>query len=186
MTYSLYWVFIKDFLIYFSAKESPSKKSYSYHLSFWIQKVVYILYLFVLPVLFSGVEWYIVLLAFLSMHFVQSLFLLMTFFMTHHVEGTAYFTADEKGYIPVSWFANQVKSSNDFYPFSKTANFIFGGFNNHVAHHLFPHIHHVHYPDLNKILYRILQENNIKPNVTGFFSGMYSHLVHLKNLGRKK
>jgi linoleoyl-CoA desaturase len=185
MTYSLYWVFIKDFVIYFSGESSPNDKSLIYHLSFWLQKFVYFSYLLIIPVLFSGLAWYIVVAAFLLMHFIQSLFLLFTFFMTHHVEATEYFSADEEGYIQASWFMNQIKSSNDFYPFSKTANFIFGGFNNHVAHHLFPHIHHVHYPELNKILYKSLQENNIEPNITGFFSGILSHLLHLKNLSRR-
>lgn len=185
MTYSLYWVFIKDFVIYFSDESSPGGKTVTYHVTFWLQKIVYFSYLLLLPLLFSGFAWYIVVVAFLLMHFVQSLFLLFTFFMTHHVEATEYFSADEEGYIRASWFMNQVKSSNDFYPFSKAANFIFGGFNNHVAHHLFPHIHHVHYPELNKILYRTLQENNIQPNVTGFFTGIASHLAHLKNLSCK-
>jgi linoleoyl-CoA desaturase len=185
MTYSLYWVFIKDFVIYFSDEDSSNEKSVGYHLSFWLQKISYFTYLLALPVYFSGFAWYIVVAAFLLMHFIQSLFLLFTFFMTHHVEATEYFSADEGGYIQSSWFMNQVKSSNDFYPFSKTANFIFGGFNNHVAHHLFPHIHHVHYPELNKILYHELKQNNIEPNETGFFTGIISHLLHLRNMSHK-
>jgi linoleoyl-CoA desaturase len=185
MSYSLYWVFIKDFVIYFSDKSNPSGNSIVYHLSFWMQKIFYTGYLLVLPILFSGFDWYYVVAAFLAMHLIQSQFLLFTFFITHHVEKTAYYAADEDGYIPASWFINQVKSSNDFYPFSQPANFIFGGFNNHVAHHLFPHIHHVHYPQLNKVLYRVLRQNGIEPNETGFFSGILSHLKHLRNLGRK-
>ncbi len=185
MTYSLYWVFVKDFTIYFSDKDFPLKKTFTYHLSFWVQKIFYLTYLLILPLLFSEFEWYVVVLAFLAMHFVQSLFLLLTFFMTHHVENTVYFSANEDGYIPTSWFANQVKTSNDFYPFSKTANFIFGGFNNHIAHHLFPHIHHAYYPELNKILYRVLRDHKIEPNVTGFFTGAWSHLLHLKRMSYK-
>ena len=185
MTYSVYWVFIKDFLIY--AKDSRSKpgKGFRYQVSFWLQKLFYLGYLLFLPLYFSGMEWYLVLAAFLLMHAVQSLFLLFTFFMTHHVEATAYFKADEDGYIPSSWFMNQVKSSNDFYPFSKTMNFIFGGFNNPIAHHLFPHIHHIHYPALHRILYRSLNEHQIKPNETGYFSGIVSHLAHLKKMSRQ-
>ena len=181
-TYSFYWVFIKDFVILFTDKENPHRNSMQYHFSFWLQKLVYTGYLFVLPMLFSNQEWYMVILAFISMHLFQSLFLLFTFFMSHHVEQTEYFHADEDGYIKTSWFINQVKSSNDFHPFSKTANFIFGGFNNHIAHHLFPHIHHVHYPALNRILYKVLNEHHIKPNTTTFFGGIVSHLRHLKTL----
>ncbi|HKR06249.1 MAG TPA: fatty acid desaturase [Bacteroidia bacterium] len=181
-SYSLYWVFIKDFVVYFTDKENLHQKEIQFHISFWLQKLFYVSYLLILPILFSGLPWFTLVLGFISMHLIQSLFLLFTFFMTHHVEQTEYFNADDDGYIKTSWFTNQIKSSNDFHPFSKTANFIFGGFNNHIAHHLFPHIHHVHYPQLNKILYKILSENNIKPNVTTFMGGIVSHLRHLKTL----
>ena len=105
--------------------------------------------------------------------------------MTHHIKGLAYPETDRSGYIQASWFINQINSSNDFYPFSKLANFIFGGFNNHIAHHLFPHIHHIYYPELNKILYKVLIGSNIIPNQTSYFEGVISHLSHLKQLGKQ-
>jgi linoleoyl-CoA desaturase len=185
-TYSLYWVLIKDFVIYFTDRSFPPKRSMSHHLSFWIQKFVYFTYLLVLPLLFADFSWHMVLISFIAMHLVQSVFLLFTFFMTHHVEKTVYFPVNDQGYINTSWMNNQVRSSNDFYPFSKSANFIFGGFNNHIAHHLFPHIHHAHYPLVSKIIYRVLREHNIEPNFTGFFGGMRSHLAHLRNMSNKR
>jgi len=181
-TYSLFWVFIKDFVILFSKDEYTIKKGAKYHLSFWTQKLVYITYIFVLPLLFTQQWWTIVLTGFLFMHLSQSLFLLFTFFMTHHVETTEYPTTDENGFIRASWLMNQIKSSNDMHPFSETANFILGGFNNHIAHHLFPHYHHIHYPKINKILYDILAKNHIKPNQTTYWGGLVSHLRLLKRM----
>jgi linoleoyl-CoA desaturase len=120
------------------------------------------------------------------MHAVQSVFLLLTFFITHHVESTSYFDTDRDGRIEASWFANQVLSSNDFYPFSAAANFVFGGFNNHVAHHLFPQTASVHYPRLSRMLYRILEdEQGLIPNQTGYLDGAVSHLRHLRKMGRR-
>jgi linoleoyl-CoA desaturase len=139
-------------------------------------------YILALPLLFSFQTWYIILTGFLLMHLTQSLFLLFTFFITHHVEETAYPTTDQKGFINTSWFMNQVKSSNDMHPFSIAANFILGGFNNHIAHHLFPHIHHIYYPKLSRILYEILNENNINPNQTTYWGGIVSHLRLLKQM----
>ena len=185
-TYSLYWVFIKDFVIYFKDQQYSKKKNVAHHLSFWVQKIIYITLLIILPLVFTAHHWYYIVIAFILMHLVQSLFLLFTFFITHHVEKTEYFSADVEGYIKTSWINNQVKSSNDFYPFSHAANFIFGGFNNHIAHHLFPHINHLHYPKLNTIIYPILRSHQIAPNVTGFFSGIISHLKHLKTMGKKQ
>ena len=184
-SYSLFWVFIKDFVILFSKDEFIVKKGFTYHLSFWLQKLFYGSYLFVLPIIFSHQPWYIVIAGFIAMHLSQSLFLLFTFFMTHHVEKTAYPTTDHKGYINTSWLMNQVKSSNDMHPFSPTANFILGGFNNHIAHHLFPHIHHIYYPRLNKILYAILIDKGITPNQTTYIGGISSHLRLLKKMSRK-
>ena len=118
------------------------------------------------------------------MHLFQSIFLLFTFLMTHHVEITQYPAIDSSGHIQASWLMNQVQSSNDMHPFSHFANFILGGFNNHIAHHLFPNIHHVHYPEINKVLYRVLRENGIEPNRTSYWGGIISHLRLLKKMGR--
>lgn len=181
--YSLYWIFIKDFIILYSKSEYHERKDIKYHLIFWIQKTVYLTLTLVLPALYSGQPWLVVLAGFLLMHLVQSLFLLFTFFMTHHVESTDYPATDASGHIQTSWLMNQVKSSNDMHPFSKTANFIFGGFNNHIAHHLFPHVHHIYYPRLSRIIYGVLMENNIKPNQTTYWGGVVSHLRLLKRRG---
>lgn len=183
-TYSLFWVFIKDFVILFSKDEYGETKGFGYHLSFWAQKMFYLVFILALPLLFSSQSWYVVLIGFLAMHLFQSLFLLFTFFMTHHVETTAYPTTDAEGNINTSWLMNQVKSSNDMHPFSRTANFILGGFNNHIAHHLFPHYHHVYYPEINRILYGILVARGIEPNQTSYFGGMASHLRLLKQMSR--
>ncbi|MEI9919075.1 MAG: fatty acid desaturase [Bacteroidota bacterium] len=177
-TYSLYWVFVKDFYIFFSTGNKPG-----YVMSFIAQKIFYIFYLLIMPLVFSHQPVYIVLVSFLLMHLCQSIFLLFTFFMTHHVEGLEYPTVDDSGHIQTSWLMNQVKSSNDMHPFSKPANFIFGGFNNHIAHHLFPHIHHIHYPDLNRILYRVLIDHDITPNQTSYWGGVCSHLKLLRRMG---
>lgn len=181
-TYSFYWVFIKDFVVYLECFRSSKL---SYHISFWIQKSFYAMYLLVFPLMFSLQNWPAVIIGFSLMHLLQSLFLLFTFFMTHHVEGVEYPSTTHDGFIKTSWIMNQVKSSNDMYPFSRTANFIFGGFNNHIAHHLFPHVHHVHYPELNKVLYSTLLQNGVSPNQTTYWGGILSHLRHLKKLSVK-
>ncbi|MBO9702059.1 MAG: fatty acid desaturase, partial [Sporocytophaga sp.] len=181
-TYSLFWIGIKDFSIFFSGKNRKKTYPLKYGASFWIQKLFYIFYLIILPLMYSPQPWFIVLSGFLLMHVVISLFLLFTFFMTHHVEGVEYPKVDQDGFIETSWLMNQVKCSNDMHPYSKLANFIFGGFNNHIAHHLFPHIHHFYYPRLNRILYDVLIENGVKPNQTTYWGGVLAHLRHLKNM----
>lgn len=183
-SYSLFWVFVKDFYILFSNESKSKNKDPKYQLSFWIQKILYVSYILIIPIALGQQSLKIALLGFLLMHLVQSLFLLFTFFITHHVESLAYPTTTQEGLINSSWLMNQIKSSNDFYPFSKIANFFFGGFNNHIAHHLFPNIHHLHYPQLSRVLYQILNENKITPNQTSYFGGVISHLRFLKSMSK--
>lgn len=184
MSYSLFWIFVKDVVILFSKDEFTSKKGFRYHLTFWMQKSIYIVFMLVMPLMFSLQNWKVVLIAFFLMHFTQSVFLLFTFFMTHHVEATSYPTTDKSGNITTSWLMNQVKSSNDMHPFSNIANFLLGGFNNHIAHHLFPHLHHFYYLQVNRILYSELTKVNIIPNQTSYFGGVISHLRLLKSRGK--
>ncbi len=179
--YSLFWIFFKDFKLLYT-KEKGVLKGGKYHLSFWVQKVLYFGIILVLPLLFSGQTALTVLLGFATMHGVQSVFLLFTFLMTHHVEGTAYPATNAAGCIQTSWLRNQIGSSNYMHPFSRTVNFILGGFNNHVAHHLFPGYHHSYYPAVNRILYPFLQARNIIPNQTTYWGGIASHLRLLRQM----
>jgi linoleoyl-CoA desaturase len=184
MMYSIYWVLIKDFIVVHKFAPKKKKGLIKYYLKFILVKAFYFSYLLVVPIYFSQQSAYLVIFAFVAMHLFQSLYTLYTFFITHHVSGSAYPTVKTEGLIETSWFMNQIKSSNDFYPFSPVANFIFGGVNCHVAHHLFPHINHFYYPRLNKILYARLLENNIVPSQTTYGGGLISHLKLLKERGQ--
>jgi linoleoyl-CoA desaturase len=52
-TYSLFWVFIKDIVILFSKDEYTKNKGVKYHFSFWMQKIFYISFVLILPLLFA-------------------------------------------------------------------------------------------------------------------------------------
>jgi linoleoyl-CoA desaturase len=80
---------------------------------------------------------------------------------------------------------HQISSANDFHPFSTVANFIFGGFNCHVAHHLFPSVPHPYYPDISRIIYRNLAGKNIAIHQTSYLGGIASHIRLLKQVSRE-
>jgi len=181
--YSLFWVFIKDPVFVFNQIRKGEVKSVNYVLSFILQKLFYFSIVLFLPIVFSSQPLSVVLIGFFFMHIIQSLFLSVTFMSTHHVVGASYPEINSEGRISVSWMRNQINCSNDFHPFSSVANFIFGGFNNHIAHHLFPHIHHFHYPKVNKIIYPILEKNGFTLLNNSYFASVYSHFKLLKQRG---
>jgi linoleoyl-CoA desaturase len=182
--YSLFWIFVKDVRVFYSAENRYARKKGAYCLFFWGQKAFYLIYLLVVPLHFSPLSWILIIAAFLGMHLFQSIFILFTFLITHHVQGICYPKVGPDGQIQQSWLMNQIESSNDIHPFSTVANFILGGFNNHVAHHLFPQVNHIVYPEINKIMYSILEKRNIYPHHTSYFGGIWAHLKLLKTMGR--
>jgi linoleoyl-CoA desaturase len=184
MFYSLFWIFIKDFKVMYPKIALNDQTTFSQYVTFWLQKITYLCITILIPILYSNQSLATILLAFTLMHFIQSLFLLLTFLSTHHVENTYYPSIDAGGKIDMSWLMNQIKSSNDIYPHCYFTNFVLGGFNNHIAHHLFPNMHHIYYPKVNKILYSTLRDNKIEPNNTTYLGGMRSHLRLLKKMGK--
>ena len=185
MSYSFYWVLLKDFIVLKKFAPKTLIQQLRYYLTFVVLKSFYFTYMLIIPMYYSQQSISVIIIAFIAMHLVQSVYTLFTFFITHHVDGSNYPTANSSGQINTSWFMNQIASSNDFYPFSNIANFIFGGVNNHIAHHLFPHINHYYYPKLNKILYEMLKDEGITPHQTTYFGGVVSHLALLKKRGEK-
>jgi len=183
--YSLYWILVKDVRVFYSAENRYARKKGHYSLFFWGRKAIYLIYLLVIPFYFSPLSWTLVIAAFLSMHVFQSVFILFTFLITHHVQGICYPKVGPDGQIQQSWLMNQIESSNDVHPFSPIANFILGGFNNHVAHHLFPQVHHLVYPEINRKMYPILNKNGIYPHYTSYFGGIWAHFKRLQTMAKE-
>lgn len=185
MLFSLVWIFYQDFEMFF-IKDQANLKFEATPAAEWVKlfviKVTYIIVFLVLPIHFSAIPIHTFLIAYFLMNFVLSLFLAFTFFISHHVLETVYSSPDKhKNILNNSWVCHQIITTVDFNEESKLANFIFGGFNNHVAHHLFPEISHIHYPVITRIIKKTLQENKLDWYKSfSFFYGVRSHLQHLK------
>ena len=185
LLYTLVWFIFKDFKL-FAQKDHGNLKFARYPLIEWIKliifKVAYLALFIALPLYVTELSWVTILLCFLGMHALQSVLLLYTFLITHHVEETWYPSVQEEQ-VEGSWLEHQVRSANDFFPFSRVANFVFGGFNCHVAHHLFPNLAHIHYPQVSEVLHRELAASGLPCNQTGYFQGIRSHLRLLHRFG---
>jgi linoleoyl-CoA desaturase len=119
------------------------------------------------------------------MHLILSMVLSFIFFISHHVSETQYSSVN-LGVLKNSWVEQQVASILDFHAESKAANFFFGGFNAHLAHHLFPDVSHIHYPALTSLIRQSLEKHNIRYNSLSFVKAVQSHLRLLKEIPRKQ
>ncbi|MBW3544503.1 MAG: fatty acid desaturase, partial [Bacteroidetes bacterium] len=82
------------------------------------------------------------------------------------------------------WAVHQISSTANFGTKSRALNWMLGGLNFQVEHHLFPRISHVHYPHINKIVRETCQEYGVVYHeFPSMFSAFCSHLKHLKRVG---
>ena len=104
-------------------------------------KLFYYSYIIVLPILFSGMAWYFVIIGFLLMHLTAGLFLSCVFQPSHIVETSSFsLPVGIKGNRKMedSWAVHEVVNTTDFAPRNRILSWFIGGLNYQIEHHLFP------------------------------------------------
>jgi len=188
MLFSLSWIYYVDFAMLFKKQHGNLKLSKIPTLELFkliIIKASYLLVFLIIPAMVTQLPVLSIAMAYLIMNFIVSLFLAFTFYISHHVLETKYAEAKlDNSLINSSWIRHQIVTTTDFSTESKLANYIFGGFNLHVAHHIFPEISHIHYPALTKIIKKTLEDHDLHWYKSfSFFEGVVSHLSLLKKTG---
>jgi linoleoyl-CoA desaturase len=194
MIMTLFWMTAKDYLQVIRykqhdllLKQKVSLKQAVFRITWY--KLFYYAYIIVLPVLFSGMPWYFVLLGFLLMHFTAGLFLSCVFQPSHIMETSAFLlpvTTDGKQKMEETWAVHEVTNTTDFAPGNRVLTWFIGGLNYQIEHHLFTNICHVHYPKLAPIVRSTTEEFRIPYHVQPtFLKALWEHAKMLKALGRK-
>ena len=190
---TLYWMTLKDYMQLVSYHRHDLLKKQKLTLGqgiVWVTlyKLFYYGYVMLLPILFSGVPWYMVVSGFLLIHFVAGLTLSCIFQPSHVMETSLYalpVDVDGRKQMEDSWVEHQLKNTTNFSPRSKIFSWFIGGLNYQIDHHLFPHICHVHYPKLSPIVKATAQEFNLPYTVEStFFKALALHFNMLKVLGK--
>jgi linoleoyl-CoA desaturase len=185
---SLSWVFLKDYVWFFGNKEEEitNKKSpVREKIRLVAYKLIYYGLFLALPLVVINLPWYYILTGFLILHLVEGITLALIFQLAHVIEGTSFPEPNHEGLIENSWAAHQMYTTADFARKNKLANFLFGGLNFQIEHHLFPKVCHIHYQDLSPIVKATAEEYNL-PYIDHptFFGAVRSHIRMLKKLGQ--
>lgn len=184
----LAWIFYYDFQKYFQGmiSEGPGSKERKRkeHVIFWVTKLSYILIYLLLPIIMVGAI--PALIGFIIVSFVFGMFISVVFQLAHVVETTEFpMPVGETNRVEKEWAHHQISTTSNFATRNKVISWMFGGLNFQVEHHLFPRVSHIHYPQINKIVKETCQEFNIVYHeYPSFAKAFYSHLLHLKELGR--
>jgi len=189
MLFSLSRIFFDDFYVVLAEDRTtidnrihPQKEK----ILLFVFKSAYIFMMLMLPMLLLPLSWWQVIVGFLLMHFILSIILAFILVPAHLFESTCYHYRNSAGKLENDWAEHQMQSTIDYAAGSHLCNFLFGGFNINVAHHLFPHICHVHLIDVSKIVRQTAEECGVTYHHTTLWGAMVSHFRALKRLGRQE
>jgi len=186
---SLYWFLGKDIeqTIKYGREKLVEKQGISVRraaIEIFFTKMGYLGLFIILPVVFSSIAWWQTLLGFLLMHAISGQILALIFQCAHVLEETDFFLPDESGSMENSWAIHQMRTTANFANGSTFFSWFIGGLNYQIEHHLFPHICHIHYKDISKIVKSTAQEFNIPYNHhPTFLDALKSHFRVLNQLG---
>ena len=186
---TLQWVTYKDYrlLFIYEKKGLLRKEKITLNkalLELTIYKVIYFTYALVLPLMFSGMPWYYVVAGFLLLHAVAGLALSCIFQLAHVQETSEFPLPTEDRKIENNWAVHQLLNTADFSPRSRIMYWFIGGLNYQIEHHLFPHISHVHYPEIAKIVKSTALQYGVPYNVMpNFLVALREHGRMLKKMG---
>lgn len=184
--YSLVWVFYKDFNI-LNKKRLANLRNIRHPRSevvaFFLLKVLYLYLALIVPLQYSGYTPGQVLAGFILMHFCLSYAFIFGLIGSHFSDEAHFQSLDARGYLPHSWAIHQLITSVDYHAKSPWANLIFGGFNAHSAHHLFPSVSHIHYPAISRIIEEACHKHNIPYKNLTLGEAIRAHFRYLKKMG---
>ena len=150
-----------------------------------ITKVIYFAIWIAIPII-VGISWWQVLIGFLVMHYTAGVILSIVFQLAHVIEDISYPIPDENNEIENTWAIHQLFTTANFAPKNWLINWYTGGLNHQIEHHIFPHISHIHYGKIAKIVKETAHECNLPYNeFKTMRAAVYSHFKHLKDLGKQ-
>jgi linoleoyl-CoA desaturase len=149
-------------------------------------KLIFIGYVFVIPVVFTSLAWWQVLLGVVVMHYIAGFLLAIIFQPAHVIEGTDFPLADENFNLQNNWAVHQLLTTTNFGNRSRWFSWYVGGLNFQIEHHLFPNICHVHYRNISGIVRNTAAEFGLPyKSARTFMEALLSHGRLLKQLGLK-
>jgi linoleoyl-CoA desaturase len=143
-------------------------------------KAFFLFYILALPVIVLHVTWLQIAGAFLIMLFTASLLSLIVLLSPHASLESDFPMPDKEGTLPYNWFLHQLHTTNDVKEDNWFTRFFMGCFNYHIAHHLFPSVNHVYYPEVTEIIEHFAQKHALPYRKVPLTSSLKNHYLLLK------
>jgi linoleoyl-CoA desaturase len=185
------WMLINDFSrIVRYQKNGLAKKHKADLVKEWAiligTKIVYISYIFVIPLVFTSFTWPEILAGLFIMHYLAGFILAIIFQPAHVIEGTEFPLPDDANRLETNWAEHQLRTTTNFGNRSRWFSWYVGGLNFQIEHHLFPNVCHVHYRKIAGIVKETASEFGLPyKSARTFIGALGGHAKLLKELGKQ-
>lgn len=188
---TIVWLFFKDFqrIVKYGRNGLAKKQNANIRNEWFIliaTKLIYVGYIFVLPLLFTSLAWWQITLGIVTMHYIAGFMLAIIFQPAHVIEGTEFPLPDENNSLANNWAVHQLLTTTNFGNNSRWFSWYVGGLNFQIEHHLFPNVCHVHYRKISGIVQQTAHEFGLPYKSTRTFAqALVKHARLLRQLGKK-
>ncbi len=188
---TIIWVIRQDFVRIVRYDKNGLAKKHKVNITAeWViliaTKLIYVGYIFIIPLMFTSLLWWQILIGIIMMHYIAGFILAIVFQPAHVIEGTEYPLPDEDNKLENNWAVHQLHTTTNFGNKNQWLSWYVGGLNYQVEHHLFPNICHVHYREIAAIVKTTAKEFGLPyKSVSTFLSALHGHLQQLRQLGIK-
>lgn len=185
----LYYIFSLDFTVY--ARKKLGNNAGIKHPRFklaelCLNKLLYLFFIIALPLIMIDLPAGTILLGILTAHVVASILFTLVGVLNHQIYESVFPEPNASGFIDKHKKEHELEVTIDFSPYNKVVNLFFGGFNTHVAHHLFPNICHIHYVEITRMIERLAIKHGLPYKRKSLYSSIVSHFRYLKMLSSDK
>ncbi len=188
---TIVWVILKDFVRIIKYQKNGLVKKHKANIKTeWLiliaTKMLYVGYIFIIPLVFTSLLWWQILIGIILMHFIGGFILAIIFQPAHVIEGTEYPIPDDENILENNWAIHQLHTTTNFGNKSYWFSWYVGGLNFQIEHHLFPNICHVHYRKISGIVKSTTAEFGLPyKSVATFINALQGHTRMLRQLGIK-
>jgi len=181
------WLLIRDFRDFFNSAKTvrklitiPAKE----YVKLFIFKFFFFFYLIFFPILFLDIGWIQALTGFILMIMTASVFSLLVLLPPHANIHAEFPIPDAQHHLPQNWFMHMLMTTNDVEEDNLFTRVFMGCFNYHVAHHLFPNVNHIYYPEITEKLRGYAAQYGLPYRRLRLISALYGHYKLIRKNGK--
>jgi linoleoyl-CoA desaturase len=183
MIFSLNWFLLRDFDDVINNREKLGVNiSKIYKLI--AQKLAVLVLLVLLPFLNSELPLWVFITGYILCHSCASIVAIIAVACAHVNDDAEFPVPDNNNMMPDTWAEHQLKTTQDFATRNSIINVLFGGFNFHVAHHLFPNVQSKYYSEITPIIQKVAIKYNLHYKHKSMGKAIMSHCRLLLNNSR--